>query len=256
MYPYPLTLEASIEIETPAATSLEIRAWELQLPWTNPDTHEQGTYPVPENLGAGYFAVVWNGTASVGLHRDGEDPVWTEPGFGLFSLDRITEIGLGDGSSSARVAVIGVLDSTSPPPALRLPGRGKCGIDSLPMPEVPNEGQALTVILRRLQLSDAEQDPNPPNAELWPRPGYVLTTIDGPQAGDPCLDGGLTGSPDDDGGLDLVPLATEENAVYRVGNDPARMLAYIIDFYANGDSVPARDPYNTEPGCRIRCWGS
>ena len=258
MYPYPLTMEAKIEIEAPATSNLEVRAWELHLYPGAPDNPETGEYQmfdVPAQVGRGYFAVVWDGCVTLGLRRDGAEPLPIQSGLGLFSLEEIATIGIGANATGARVAVIGVLESTATPPDLRLPARGTCGNLVIPMPDIPNNGQRLTAILRQLQLTDAQQDPNPPNAELWPRPGYLLTTIDGPQAGDPCVDGSGADSPDGDGGLDFVLLATEENATYRVGRDPDNTLAYIIDFYAGGDEVQSRSPYPTEPGCHIRCWG-
>ena len=250
LFDYPLVLEARIPFIIEAAARYRLQAWELNLTRSGCDDKGE-TYDVPAGLGAGYLGIVWDGSVSLTVRDDDTRSHEVTSGLGIFLFDTIAKIGLGAGASAARVAVVAVLDWDAPDPSLGLPERGKCG--ELPLPDFPSSGQTVIAILRQLQFwDDQNPTPNPPKPELWPRPGFFLTTIDGPQAGRQCE---RVPEADDDGGLDFIMLPQEQNASYSIGNGGSP-LAYVLDFYVEGDDVPTRGSGGgTEPGCKIRCWG-
>jgi hypothetical protein len=252
MYEYPLAVEAKIEITVPASSNLELRAWELRLIRDPPIAGDAPRYDVPADLGPGYVGIIWEGTPSLELREDLGAVTAIEGGLGVFFLDQIAAVGLAEGSSETRVAVIGVLDAAANNPDLGLPGRGKCNIDSQPMPDVPDGTQRMILILRQLQFTEKRGAPGFPKLEDWSRPGYFLTTIDGPQAGDPC-----DSAEAEESELDLIALPAGVKIPYRPGS-PGFPLAFIIDFYAKGDPAKSRnsDDGGPTPGCYIRCWGS
>lgn len=254
MYDYPLMLETKVAMEVAEAQIYQLRAWELILKpggAGDPATGEYETYPVPEHLGPGYLGLVWNGSVHLEIREDGPVTASLESGLGVFFFDQVANIQLPEGVASAQVVVIAVLDSAKTPPDLRLPERGD-GND-LSMPDIPLG--VITVILRQLRFSPHRGDPAPLADERWPRPGYFLSTIDGPRAGEAC---GPGASGDAGGELDFIALPMDQNARYCLGRvgEGGNPLAYIIDLYAEGDPSPGRSAAGgPEPGCRIRCWG-
>ena len=243
-----------MDLAVPESNGLALKAWELRLPPEDPKAPQ--TFEVPDGLGPGYVALVWKGAASL-RYRDSEDFTGRAEGaFGIFSLENVAEIRVAESATKVQIAVLGVVRSQGGDPELGLDPRGKCGDEFLPMPEIPNGETSLTLVIRQLDFTTDEPAPPFPDSEKWPRPGFLLTTIDGPQSNSSCATPKPEQASSDPtkGELDLVALPQDAKIEFTAGSDKTFSTAFVLDFYATGDDAPTRD-IGTEPGCYIRCWG-
>jgi hypothetical protein len=251
MYPYPLTVEFKVDLPLPQGADPMLKAWELHL--KREDGQDSPVHTLPTNLADGFIALVWKGSASLTFNDGNGVTTGIEGGPGIFFLDSVTEIGLAESAAELQLAVLGIRSSNSDGDEPNLEPRGRCKGAFLAMPEVPAGTPGLTLVVRRLDFTSDTEVPVAPKSELWRRPGFFLTSLDGPVANSSCA-GSLAEDDPTPGQLELVALPIEEPMSFKRGQDISLTTAYVLDIYAAGDDPPRRDT-TTEPGCQIRCWG-
>ncbi len=234
-YP-PLIDECEFPIEVPDAFSLMLRAWELRLsPNPDPANGEVNIVTLPAEVGDGYVAVVWEGEVEISGATPGDGTC--QNSHRIFPVTGGTEI-KPKNDLPARVAILGIDNVKRPIGPL---GRGAYTFSNEPL-----EGRAVTFILRVLDFTGVTDEVA---IEAWPRPGFLLTMIDGPRI---CGMGDPTNPIPE---LDFVALAIDKPELICAGSSDAS-LAFLLDYYVVGDPVQVRVSVDRdEQGCRLRCWG-
>ncbi|MCA9858726.1 MAG: hypothetical protein KC438_03350 [Thermomicrobiales bacterium] len=177
------------------------------------------------------MAIVWDG--EVDVHAATPGPADCTNGDRIAGVTAGTLIELKDGVDAARVAVLG-LDTTN-----RQVGTLPRGAH--PFPNVDDSSRQITFILRHFHLTpEFESIP----LEGWPRPGYLLTTIDGPR-----VEARDSLELAERSELDFVLLPSNEWLKLRRGGDRDE-TAFLFDYYVTGDPAPS-----ILQGCTYRCWG-
>ena len=230
----PSLIECPFDITVPGPTGLMLRCWEIRL--NNRPDARQGELPkrtLPDGVDAGYVAVVWEGTIDIDGVQYGADSCESR----VANVAAGQVISLADGTERARLAVLGVDDEILP--------IGPLARGAHPFLDVGDPSQAVTFILRILDFSVVT---DPVALEAWGRPGFLLSTIDGPGFGQRKPPGNAQISE-----LDFVLLAP--GSPYVIGPGTAgENLAMVLDYYVLGDPADPRQDGGVE-GCKIRCWG-
>lgn len=219
-------------LRVPTDANVWLRLWEIAL---TDESDETRTAVIPAEVATDYFATVWEGDV-VFEHQTGQtenDKIAVVTGGSKIQLQS---------GPTARVAILGIEHRFRAIPYPRRSGA------ELPGGGIPN-GEA-TFFLRELEFDEGD-DPLP--IESWDRPGFLLTTVDGPRLGTELPEPGpCTGNQ-----LDFDTLRPMED-VTLVRGRPCAPLAWILDIWVEGDSYNPRVLVDTsviQNGCKIRCWG-
>ena len=193
---------------------------------------ELTTLTIPDGIEGGYVAIVWEGTVEIAGEKRSADDCKNR----IANVKSGDVVALADGVERARLAILGVDDDVVP--------IGQLARGSHPFLDVADASNKVTFILRVLDFSSVT---NPLELETWSRPGFLLSTIDGPRLGN-----GTQISEAEISELDFVVLIPDLSYAISPGTGD-QTLAMILDFYVEGDPAEPRDGGGID-GCKIRCW--
>lgn len=245
MSSYPYKSESGHLLKVPAHTAgLQLRAWQLVL---QPDESCQ----FPSGTETGFLAITWKGAVCLDPSDDHpcdpDDSGWTAGPITSGSVLQATS------SGAAVVLVIGIVGDSVPEFDGRLHPRGKTVLAFADAPS--GEVTAFVTLL------DLNQRGEPVPADWWPRPCFVLTSVDGPTpivhsvapAASPTTSSVARQSiADDDLDIYLVKVPGGTWLGFQDGTEGKNeTIAVVCDFRADGDPS---DPGVL--GCSWRCHGS
>lgn len=231
----PNPIECDFEITVSANDDLMLRCWEIRLS-KRPDARqgELPTYSVPDGVESGYLAIVWDGSILINDKEYGAGDCESR----VVNLSTGMEIQLAESSDRARLAILGVDDDV-----LKM---GPLTRGAHPFLLVDGTNSRVTFILRILEFAEFDERVT---LEPWSRPGFLLSTVDGPGFGKRRVH-----DPNEIPELDFVLLAP--NTGYDIGPGTIdQSLTMILDYFVSGDAALPRDPNGDLVGCKIRCWG-
>jgi hypothetical protein len=232
-------------LKVPAGDALELNAWQLTLPRYDRDGKQHLDYPIPEDLGPGFVVVVWQGEPLF----EPQLPDSCQTSYLPKMFGQLPETGSAvrvEAGSSAEVVIIGIVGSKS----VRFdPGAAKkIGSVRLDFPPAP---VGVRAIFRILDLDSPDETVE---ANTWPRPAFVLTSVDGPRPVVVELDTETEVSLQESDGPFLEAAGVQANHGLKFESAPERpgypreTLAIVCDFHADGDPVGIE-------GCTWRCPG-
>lgn len=216
-----------------------LRAWEIRLN-AEPDSAqgELGELRLPDDISSEYVAVIWSGTAAFSGESRGPDACTGTP----LSVTAITggTVIRPDGAEPVRGALLGIDNAHRSIEKLRPL--------SHPFADASAPKGTVTFLLRSVEF-DGSSDWD--RLESWDRPGFLLSTVDGPRLGtDPPTQGMCT-----DNELEFVLLPAHAPLNLARGETCAPS-AFILDFWVLGDQInPRIGADGSEQACQIRCWG-
>lgn len=244
---YPRIDVLSFSVTVPEQTAgLQLKAWQLVL--------EPGSeYSFPGDLPPGFLAITWKGSVCV-------DP---EPGSTCDEANALQWAGpaspgtqfVAAGGEPAVLLVVGILGEQAPDLGEALQARGKTVLAFAPVP-----GGTIEVLVHLLDLNCRNRVVT---ADPWPRPCFVLTSLNGPtpvvystnpsEAPLSNLQGRLTASEVASADLDIYLVKVPGNTWLSFQDGPedaGETRAIVCDFLAAGDEDPDR-----VEGCTWRCHG-
>lgn len=231
--------ECVLSLSVPSTGNLMLRAWEIRLRDTpDPALGELRELPLPGEISSEYVVVIWSGTVAFSGDSRGPD---TCNGNSL-PVTAVTggTIVRPEGTEPVRGALLGI-DNV------------RHRIGALPPITHPFAGPAIpqSTVLFLLRTVEFDGSSNSERLESWDRPGFLLSTVDGPRLGtDPANTGECK-----DNELELVVLPALAQLSLARG-EACAPSASILDFWVEGDRLNPRTlESNTEQGCQIRCWG-
>jgi hypothetical protein len=210
-------------------------AWEIRLHDTpDPEQDELRELRLPDELAGDYVVVIWSGAVTFDGNSRGPDMC-------IGTTLPVTAVSDGtviqpEGEEPVRGTLLGIDNVQHHIGGIR-PITHHFEDDAIPQ-------EAVMFLLRSVAFDDSS-DWEP--LESWDRPGFLLSTVDGPRLGTDPPDKGIC----TDNELELVVLPAGELLNLARG-EPCAPSAFILDFWVAGDRSIARE---VEQGCKIRCWG-
>lgn len=216
-----------------------LRAWEIRLSAT--PNSGQGELPelrLPVEILGDYVTVIWSGAVTFAGTTRGPDTC-------TGALLPVTAVAGGtviqpDGAEPVRGALLGIDNVRH--------SIGESRPVTHPFADTAIPQAAVEFLLRAIEF-DAATDWE--RLEPWDRPGFLLSTVDGPRLGtDPPIRGECT-----DNELEFVLLPPRAPLNLARGERCAPS-AFILDFWVDGDQYnPRLVDVDPDQGCKIRCWG-
>jgi len=234
--------ECVVSVRVPADGNLMLRAWEIRLNAApDPAQGELRELRIPDEISSEYVVVIWSGAATFSGNSRGPDtctgtgaplPVTAVPGGTVIQPD---------GAEPVRGALLGIDNIRH-----RI---GELRPINHPFADAAIPQGTVQFLLRSLEFDGSS---NWERLEPWDRPGFLLSTIDGPRLGTDPPNQGVC----NDNELDfvLLPARTPLNLARGEACAPS---AFILDFWVEGDRMNPRNlEGGPDQGCKIRCWGS